>query len=73
MQLKPKGGFYPIVPSGTCEGGWQLNVTSGEQRQLDYFSSDWTYRNDADVVRGHSSFSVFLRFGCFYTDIQWLY
>ena len=29
----------------TCsEGGWRLDVSDGEQRQLGYFSSDWKYR-----------------------------
>jgi len=48
-----------LYDSGTCEGSWQLNVASGEQRQLTYFSSDWTYRNDADVVG--------VRHGCSFT------
>ena len=30
--------------SASCSGGWQLNVTVGEQRSFSYFSSDWSYR-----------------------------
>ena len=34
-------------------------VPPGEQRQLDYFSSDFKYRNDADIVA--------VRRGCTFT------
>ena len=30
--------------SDSCSGGWQLNVTVGEQRSFSYFSSDWSFR-----------------------------
>jgi len=48
----PLGNQYCAVlyDSANCSGGWQLNVTVGEQRSFSYFSSDWSYRNDADVV-----------------------
>jgi len=40
-----------LYDSSTCAtDSWQLLVKSGEQRQLEYWSSDWKYRNDADVV-----------------------
>jgi len=48
-----------LYDSANCSGGWQLNVTVGEQRSFSYFSSDWSYRNDADVVG--------VRHGCTFT------
>merc|ERR1712107_20437 len=48
-----------LYDSANCSGGWQLNVTAGEQRSFSYFSGDWTYRNDADVLG--------VRHGCTFT------
>jgi len=46
--------------SSTCApDSWQLMVKPGEQRQFEYWSSDWKYRNDADVVA--------VRNGCTFT------
>jgi len=40
-----------LYDSSSCApDSWQLLVRGGEQRQLEYWSSDWKYRNDADVV-----------------------
>merc|ERR1712130_561447 len=47
-----------LYDSADCSGGWQLNVTVGEQRSFSYFSSDWSYRNDADVVGDSFSLSA---------------
>ena len=34
------------ISSSTCAtDSWQLLVKSGEQRQLEYWSSDWKYRS----------------------------
>jgi len=48
-----------LYDSGTCGGGWELQVRPGAQRRLEYFSSDWKYRNDADTIG--------LRSGCTFT------
>jgi len=45
--------------SGTCGGGWTMEVPPGTQRRLKYFSSDWKYRNDIDTIG--------LRNGCTFT------
>ena len=34
-----------LYDSGTCGGGWVLQVRPGAQRRLEYFSSDWKYRS----------------------------
>merc|ERR1719347_249556 len=39
-----------LYDSAKCYGGWSLNITAGEQRKLYYWSSDWKYRNDADLL-----------------------
>jgi len=39
-----------LYDSGTCAGGWVLQVTPGTQRRLPFFSSDWKHRNDADLI-----------------------
>jgi len=36
--------------SGSCGGGWKLEVPPGMQRRLQYFSADWKYRNDIDTI-----------------------
>jgi len=48
-----------LFDSGTCSGGWKLEVTQGTQRRLSYFSSDWKYRNDIDTIG--------VRSGCTFT------
>lgn len=49
-----------LYDSSTCAtDSWQLMVKPGEQRQFEYWSSDWKYRNDADVVA--------VRNGCTFT------
>jgi len=39
-----------LYDSASCGGGWTLNITDGSQKKLHYFSSDWKYRNDADLL-----------------------
>merc|ERR1712059_243076 len=39
-----------LYDSSSCNRGWRLNVDNGDQKRLKYFSSDWKFRNDADVV-----------------------
>ena len=34
-----------LYDSGTCGGGWVLQVNPGTQRRLAFFSSDWKYRS----------------------------
>merc|ERR1712080_416355 len=48
-----------LYDSGSCSGGWRLPVEPGEERQLLYWSSDYKYRNDADIVA--------VRNGCTFT------
>jgi len=49
-----------LYDSSSCmEGTWKLEVTSGTQKQLLYWSSDFKYRNDADIVA--------VRNGCTFT------
>jgi len=49
-----------LYDSHTCSSkGWKLNIRDGEQRSFAYFSSDWKYRNDADLVA--------VRHGCSFT------
>jgi len=49
-----------LYDSATCSsGGWKLSVESGIQKQLNYWTSDWKYRNDADIVG--------VRSGCTFT------
>jgi len=49
-----------LYDSSTCSrGSWELPVEDGTQKQLNYWSSDWKYRNDADIlgVRSGCSFT----------------
>merc|ERR1711971_181393 len=49
-----------LYDSSTCSSGsWELPVHDGTQKQLNYWSSDWKYRNDADIlgVRSGCSFT----------------
>jgi len=49
-----------LYDSSTCAtGSWKLPVEDGTQKQLNYWSSDWKYRNDADLVG--------VRSGCSFT------
>merc|ERR1719158_1006778 len=47
--------------SSRCSGGWSLVLPEG-QRQFRYWSSDWGYRNDMDVVG--------VRAGCIFTGFS---
>lgn len=40
----PTGACAILHDSGSCGGGWKLEVPPGMQRRLQYFSSDWKYR-----------------------------
>jgi len=57
----PKAACAMLHDSGTCSGGWTLEVLPGTQRRLKYFSSDWKYRNDIDTI-GLRSGCTFLGF-----------
>jgi len=49
-----------IFDSSSCAyDSWRLSVPENTQRSLDYWSSDWKYRNDADVVA--------VRYNCSFT------
>merc|ERR1712032_1043660 len=49
-----------LYDSSSCmEGTWMLEFTSGTQKQFRYWSSDFKYRNDADVLG--------IRNGCTFT------
>jgi len=49
-----------LYDSSSCmEGTWKLEFTSGTQKQFRYWSSDFKYRNDADVLG--------IRNGCTFT------
>merc|ERR1719234_1006355 len=49
-----------LYDSHTCSTkAWKLDIRDGEQRSFAYFSSDWKYRNDADLVA--------VRHGCSFT------
>jgi len=49
-----------IFDSSSCAyDSWRLRVPENTQRSLDYWSSDWKYRNDADVVA--------VRYNCSFT------
>jgi len=40
-----------LFDSASCSpSGWSLEIADGSQKGLNYFSSDWKYRNDADIV-----------------------
>jgi len=39
-----------LYDSGSCSGGWRLPVSPGAQQRLLYWSADYKYRNDADLV-----------------------
>ena len=44
-QEVPASVCATLYDSGTCGGGWKLEVPPGTQRRLSYFSSDWKYRS----------------------------
>jgi len=46
----PSTACAVLYDSSSCKGGWTLEVTPGTQRRLQYFSSDWKYRNDIDTI-----------------------
>jgi len=46
----PRQACAILFDSSSCKGGWTLEVTPGTQRRLQYFSSDWKYRNDIDTI-----------------------
>jgi len=49
-----------LFDSSRCHGpSWRLLVQPGTQKELKYWSSDWKYRNDADLVA--------VRAGCTFT------
>jgi len=55
-----------LYDSALCSSsGWSLQVEDGEQKELNYWSSDWSYRNDADVVgvRGGCTFTAWTEVG----------
>jgi len=40
-----------LFDSSSCSpSGWSLEVVDGARKELKYWSSDWKYRNDADIV-----------------------
>jgi len=40
-----------LFDSASCSpSGWSLEIVSGTQKQMRFLTSDWKYRNDADVV-----------------------
>jgi len=51
-----------LYDSGSCSGGWRLPVAPGAQRRLLYWSADYKYRNDADLVG--------VRNGCTFTGFS---
>merc|ERR1712172_453808 len=56
----PSSYCAQLFDSHTCSSkGWRLDIRDGEQRSFAYFSSDWKYRNDADLVA--------VRHGCSFT------
>jgi len=49
-----------LYDSSSCsQKAWKILIRDGEQRSFAYFSSDWKYRNDADLVA--------VRHGCAFT------
>jgi len=55
-----------LFDSASCSlSAWSLEIADGTQKQLSYWSSDWKYRNDADVVgvRKGCSFSAWTQVG----------
>merc|ERR1719300_3130 len=55
-----------LFDSASCSpSGWSLKISDGVQRGLSYWSSDWKYRNDADIVglRKGCTFSAWTEVG----------
>jgi len=55
-----------LFDSASCSSsGWSLEIADGTQKELKYFSSDWKYRNDADIVgvRKGCTFSAWTEVG----------
>ena len=42
-------GCANVCESANCNGGWKLNIKE-EERRFRYFSKNWKYRNDIDVI-----------------------
>jgi len=43
--------FDNFYDSHNCSSeSWKLSIRDGDQRSFAFFSSDWKYRNDADLV-----------------------
>jgi len=58
--MLPSSYCARLYDSHTCNSeGWKLDIMDGDQRSFAYFSSDWKYRNDADLVA--------VRHGCTFT------
>jgi len=58
--MLPSSYCARLYDSHTCYSeGWKLDIRDGDQRSFAYFSSDWKYRNDADLVA--------VRHGCTFT------
>jgi len=40
-----------LFDSASCSpSGWSLEIVAGTQKQMRFLTSDWKYRNDADIV-----------------------
>jgi len=75
MVVEERPGNCKEIPTTICatlhdsalcsSSGWSLQVEDGAQRELTYWSSDWSYRNDADVVgvRGGCTFTAWTEVG----------
>merc|ERR1719234_2204742 len=75
MVVEERPGNCKEIPPTICatlhdsalcsSSGWSLHVEEGAQRELTYWSSDWSYRNDADVVgvRGGCTFTAWTEVG----------